>query len=331
MTLASTAPIASRPVLISGRAVRGCRATRMPPATVNSANSRMMNGMYSRSSVCSDAVGRRRSACGRRPAGRSTSAAQKAANLAVVMFPDMRDRAAARWRSTAAGRQTAAPTAATSRRRAARVPRPLAVRPGNSIGTAMPAPAITPAVIREKPPMPHRRSVRQLVFERHAGVAHALQHRVERAVEIDARGRRRAARSSETRRTASSAEKATQKSVARPASVTRVDAALAADSRRGRSASCGRSRRRPNSCRCRWRKPLRITSSALVQSSAGWKAAPARALHAMVRPQRLLRHRASRSSRTAACRDGCEAKLEWPGGMPVLRQHDMLEARGSSR
>ena len=51
MRLASTAPIARIAVLSPGAP---CRLPRMwmPPATVNSAVSRMMNGMYSASSAC---------------------------------------------------------------------------------------------------------------------------------------------------------------------------------------------------------------------------------------------------------------------------------------
>ena len=54
MTEARIAPTSSSPALTSGVPWM-LPASRMPPEMVNSANSRMMNDMYSVSSVCSTA------------------------------------------------------------------------------------------------------------------------------------------------------------------------------------------------------------------------------------------------------------------------------------
>ena len=51
MRLAITVPKARITVLTSGVPLR-LPVTRMPPDTVNKANSRMMKGMYSKSAVC---------------------------------------------------------------------------------------------------------------------------------------------------------------------------------------------------------------------------------------------------------------------------------------
>ncbi len=69
--LAFTAPKASSAVLVFGVPIR-LPTIRMPPATTNSENSRMMNGMYSSNTVCRSACaaapGPSRAAAGRRKA-----------------------------------------------------------------------------------------------------------------------------------------------------------------------------------------------------------------------------------------------------------------------
>ena len=84
-------------------------ATRMPPAIVNSANSRMMKGRYSSSSVCSTRFGRRHGRRTRRPAAATTAPPSRARSCRSDV-PRHAGRAAGRWRSTAGGRRRARPT-----------------------------------------------------------------------------------------------------------------------------------------------------------------------------------------------------------------------------
>ncbi len=102
----------------------------MPPATVNSANSRMMNGRYSSSSVCSDfvqretnaEVGRKRDQEGERP---------ERGRLAEMVVPERRRRERGQRDRQQDARRRERSTAATAWRRAME-PRPLGSEAGGA-------------------------------------------------------------------------------------------------------------------------------------------------------------------------------------------------------
>ena len=113
MRLASTAPMRSSARVGRRRAVDVAARSRCRPPTVNSASSSRMNGMYSSSAVCDERL--RRPSPGRRQRDRHEhERGPEGGDLAVVMLPEMRARAAGTARSTAGCRRRAAPTDAQS-------------------------------------------------------------------------------------------------------------------------------------------------------------------------------------------------------------------------
>ena len=208
-----------------------------------------MKGQYSRSSVCSSARSRDGDAEDA-ASGTTTSAAPRTRRSCRNDAPRHGGRTADRWRSTEAGRQTAAPTTATWS------------SPGNSWASAaarqfpetgwparMPvtAPVANPF---EKPPRHLTRLVNPPTWS--SSVTPASRIRFSIASTEPLRSMPRQASSRTVVLNPASPHPAPRRQrrsrwPGRPASPCRCR--VRADSRRDRSASHGRSRRRPNSCR----------------------------------------------------------------------------------